>query len=42
MNTSQPYVEWKDFPTSVKIRKPNGDKIDLSVGEFKKNNLIVM
>jgi hypothetical protein len=34
MNTRQPYVKWKDFPTSVEIRKPNEDKIDLSVGEF--------
>ena len=34
MNTRQPYVEWKDSPTSVQIRKPNGDMIDLSVGDF--------
>jgi hypothetical protein len=34
MTTRQPYVQWKDSPISVQIRKPNGDMIDLSVGDL--------
>jgi len=32
--TIQPYVEWKEAPNSVQIRKPNGQILELSVGNL--------
>jgi hypothetical protein len=29
-----PYVEWKEAPNSVQIRKPNGENLELSVGDL--------
>jgi hypothetical protein len=34
METIQPYVEWKNAPNSIQIRKPNGHIIELSVGNL--------
>ena len=33
-DTIQPYVEWKEAPNSVQIRKPNGQILELSVGNL--------
>jgi hypothetical protein len=33
-HTIQPYVQWKEAPNSVQIRKPNGQILELSVGNL--------
>ena len=34
MTGKSPHVEWKNAPNSVRILKPNGESIDINVGDF--------